>query len=150
MKLLNRYISKRLKNRIRNFVIIGGLAAIVNLGTMIFFVEVFGFKGYYQKNAANIITMEISIIFNFIFQRQWTWKEAPKKHGKGLFLQFCMFNGSAIAGVLMRTVLFAILEFLGVFYLINVTFGIIAAATLDFILYDKIVFKRGEYGRDNV
>jgi len=135
---------------VKKFLIVGCVAAIVNLLTMSFLIELLGFKGYYLTNLANIISIEVSIFFNFSFQKIWTWRDAPKKQGKGLVVQFILFNSAAVTGVLIRIVLFAILEIFEVFYLINVTVGIATAATLDFILYDKIVFRRNNYGSEIV
>jgi putative flippase GtrA len=47
-----------------------------------------------------------------------------------------------MAGMVMRSIIFAALELIGVYYIINVIFGIALAAGFSFILYDKIVFKR--------
>ena len=55
------------------------------------------------------------------------------------------FNLAALTGISIRIILFAILEKWGVFYLLNVAFGIGLAATVDFIIYDKLVFKRPAY-----
>lgn len=141
---------KIFNHRTKKFLIAGFVAAIVNLLTMSFLIELLGFKGYYLRNLANIIAMEISIFFNFFLQRIWTWGDAPKKQGKSLVLQFILFNSAAVTGVLIRIVLFAILEMFKVFYLINVTIGIATAATIDFILYDKFVFRRNEYGTKDI
>ncbi len=43
---------------------------------------------------------------------------------------------------MVRIVIFAALDNLGVFYLINVFFGIGIASILNFILYDKLIFRR--------
>lgn len=132
----------RFDERIKRFLIIGFSAALVNLLLMALFVEVLGFKTYILKNIANVLAIEISITYNFIFQRAWTWKDAPKKVGNRLIAQFISFNLAAFTGIAIRIVFFAILEWWGVFYLLNVVFGIGLAATVDFILYDKFVFRR--------
>ena len=128
--------------RIKKFILVGGSAAVVNLGLMALLVELFGFEGYFFKNLANLISMETSILYAFICNRIWTWYDAPKKEGKKLVGQFFLFNLAVLAGVLVRIGLFALFEFYGLFYLLNVTLGIGVAAILDFILYDKIVFRR--------
>ena len=42
-----------------------------------------------------------------------------------------------------RVILFAVLERLGVFYVLNVVLGIVVVAAMSFILYDKVVFRNG-------
>jgi dolichol-phosphate mannosyltransferase len=132
----------RLTGRVKKFLIIGFSAAFVNFLLMILFVEVLGFKSYYLKNLANILSIEISILYNFILSRLWTWGDVPRKQGKGLITQFISFNLAAFTGISIRVIVFAILEKLRVFYLLKVAIGIGLAATVDFILYDKLVFRR--------
>ena len=81
----------RFTKRIKKFLIIGSSAALVNFFLMIFLVEALGFKSYYLINLANILSIEISIVYNFIFQRAWTWKDAPRKEGGGLIAQFIIY-----------------------------------------------------------
>ncbi len=135
----------RYNERIRKFLIVGFSAVIVNFLLISFFVEILGFKGYFLKNLANILAIEMSAVYNFSISRLWTWKDAPKKQGKSLVGQFMSFNLALLAGIVLRVILFAAFEKWGVFYLLNVTIGIGIAAVIDFILYDKLVFRRKEY-----
>lgn len=132
----------RFTDRVKRFLIIGSSAALVNFLFMILFVEIFWFKTYFLKNVANVSSIEISIFYNFLLSRLWTWVDAPKKQGKSLIAQFISFNLAALTGIGIRVVVFAILEKWGIFYLLNVAFGIGLAATVDFILYDRLVFRR--------
>lgn len=109
---------------------------------MILFVEVLSFQTHLLKNIANILSIEVSVFYNFLLSRAWTWSDAPQKTGKSFFLQFISFNLAALAGILVRIVIFAVLDKFGVFYIINVFLGIGIAAIVDFILYDKLIFKR--------
>ncbi len=135
----------RYNERIRRFLIVGISAAIVNFLLISFFIELLGFKGYFLKNLANILAIEMSAVYNFSISRVWTWKDAPKKQGKSLLGQFISFNLALLAGIVLRIILFAVFEKWGIFYLLNVTIGIGMAAVIDFILYDKLVFRRKEY-----
>jgi putative flippase GtrA len=112
------------------------------------FIEFLGFKSYFLKNLANILAIEMSAIYNFSISRLWTWKDAPKKQGKSLVGQFIYFNLALLAGIVLRVILFAVFEKWGIFYLLNVAFGIGIAACIDFILYDKFVFRRGRYQKE--
>lgn len=132
----------RFIDRVKKFLIVGSSAAFVNFLLMIFFVETLGFRNFYLINVANVLSIEISIIYNFFFSRGWTWRDVPKKQGKSLIAQFMSFNLAALTGIGIRVIVFAILEKWGVFYLINVALGMSLVATVDFILYDKLVFRR--------
>ena len=128
--------------RIIKFLVVGCSAAVVNFLLMAVFIEFFGFKTYFLKNLANILAIEISAVYNFSISRLWTWRDAPRKQGKSLVAQFISFNLALLTGIVLRIVLFAILEKWRVFYLLNVAIGIGVAACIDFVLYDRFVFRR--------
>jgi putative flippase GtrA len=128
--------------RIMKFLIVGFSAAAVNFLLITILIELLGFKGYFFKNLANILAIEMSAVYNFSISRLWTWKDAPRKRGKGMIGQFISFNLALLAGIVIRIILFAVLEKWGVFYLLNVGLGIGIAACINFILYDRFVFKR--------
>lgn len=132
----------QLNERLKRFIIIGSSAAVVNFALMIFLVETLSFNTYVLKNIANAISIELSVFYNFVLSRIWTWGDAPKKKGKGLVTQYISFNLAALTGILVRLIIFAILDKLGVYYLINVFIGIGIASLVDFILYDKLIFRR--------
>lgn len=127
-------------NRIEKFFITGLSASIVNFLLMVLFVEAFHFKTYILKNVANILAIFLSIIYNFIVSRLWTWSEIPKKHGRSLLVQFISFNLANMFTMGLRVAVFAWLEKVGVNYMLNVIIGIVLAAVISFILYDKLVF----------
>ena len=128
--------------RVKRFFIAGVSAAFVNLFLMVLFVEVFGFDTYLLKNIANIAAIELSIIYNFTISRMWTWGDIPQKTGTGLMAQCVTFHIANLMGMAVRVVIFAVLDKLGVFYILNVTAGIIVAAAMSFLMYDRFVFKR--------
>jgi len=128
--------------RIKRFLIVGISAAFVNISIMVLFVEGFGFKTYFLKNLANILSIEVSIIYNFMLSRAWTWSDTPSTKGRDLLGQCVSFHVANVTGLVLRVVLFAFLEKFAVFYVLNMMFGIVLAAFVSYILYDKIVFKR--------
>jgi dolichol-phosphate mannosyltransferase len=132
----------RYNERVVRFLIVGCSAAAVNFLLIAIFIELLGFKSYFFKNLANILAIELSAIYNFSISRVWTWRDAPRKQGKSLVGQFIYFNLVLLVGIVVRVILFAIFEKWGLFYLLNVAIGIGIAACIDFILYDKFVFKR--------
>jgi putative flippase GtrA len=135
----------RYNERIGKFLIVGFSAAFVNFLLITIFIELLAFRSYFLKNLANILAIEMSAIYNFSISRVWTWKDAPRKQGKSLVGQFIYFNLVLLAGIIIRVILFAVLEKWGLFYLLNVAIGIGIAACIDFILYDKLVFRRKEH-----
>jgi dolichol-phosphate mannosyltransferase len=132
----------RFHQRVKKFLIAGLSAAFVNLSLMILLVEYLGFKTYLLKNLANIMAIEVSIIYNFMVSRAWTWRDVPPKKGKDLMAQCVSFHAANLVGMAARVIIFATLERLGVFYVLNVILGIGVAAAMSFVLYDRIVFKK--------
>ena len=128
--------------RLKRFLLVGSSAFVVNAALMVFFVEALGFVSPLMKNAANMAAMEISIFYNFLISRLWTWKDAPKKRQGRLAAQFVAFNVAAVAGVMIRIASFAVMESWQMHYLLNVTIGSGLAAAFDFVLYDRLIFKR--------
>jgi len=137
----------QLNKRLKRFLIVGSSAAILNFALMILFVETLSFDTAVLKNIANVISIEVSVFYNFLLSRIWTWGDAPKRQGKGLVLQFISFNLAALSGIVARIIIFAALDSFGVFYLVNVFCGIGVVAILDFILYDKLIFRRVKHNK---
>lgn len=128
--------------RLKRFLLVGSSAFVVNAALMIFFVEALRFDSPLLKNIANVMAMELSIFYHFVVSRMWTWQDAPKKHRERLAVQFIAFNLAALAGVLIRIASFAVMENAQIHYLLNLTIGVAMAALLDFILYDRLIFRR--------
>ena len=128
--------------RLTRFLLVGSSAFVVNAALMIFFVEALGFVSPLMKNIANFAAMEMSIFYNFLISRMWTWKDAPKKRQGRLAVQFVAFNLAALAGVMIRIASFAVMESWQIHYMLNMTIGCGMAAVFDFVLYDRLIFKR--------
>ena len=62
--------------------------------------------------------------------------------GGPLAAQFAAFNCAALAGVAVRVASFAALENRQIYYLLNLTVGVVMAAALDYVLYDRWIFRR--------
>jgi len=139
---INERISRLFNERIIKFLISGGSAALLNFALIYIFIEFLGFKTYFLKNLANLLVIEICIVFVFTLSRVWTWNDAPKKQGKSLWGQYLSFNLAYLAGIVIKVILFAVFDKLGMFYIINIAIGMVVAAGFDFIFSDKFVFKR--------
>ncbi|MEW6333761.1 MAG: GtrA family protein [Thermodesulfobacteriota bacterium] len=133
--------------RLKRFLLGGSSAFVVNAALMIFFVEALRFDSPLLKNIANVMAMEISIFYHFLISRMWTWQDAPKKHRERLAVQFMAFNFAALAGVLIRIASFALMENWRIHYMVNMTVGVGMAALFDFILYDRLIFRRIAQGK---
>ena len=128
--------------RVLWFILVGAVAAAVNLAAMVLCTSVLGEHEAWRRNLANVFAMAVGTTAAFLLNRRWTWEDSPKKAGKSLLYQYLLYCGSASAGVALRICLFAVLDALtSIHYLLNVVVGIGSAAVLDFFLYSKFVFR---------
>jgi len=86
--------------------------------------------------------MELSVLYNFFLSRLYTWSDRPKETGYRLFLQILKFHGGIASTLLLRVALFAILQWVGIYFMYNAAIGIILAAVVNFFIYDTLVFKK--------
>lgn len=130
------------KFRILKFLISGCSAAIINLGLFYILVACLQFNTKLLENVGNALSMEVSIIYNFILSRFWTWNDARKEYGPKLIKQCTLFHIAVGFSIVIRLIMFPILQFFGVHYLVNAIVGIGTAAIVNYILYDRIVFRK--------
>ena len=86
--------------------------------------------------------MEVSIIYNFLLSRFWTWNDSKREQGFNLIKQCALFHAAVGISICIRLIMFPILQLFGVHYVLNAIVGIGAGAMINYILYDKIVFRR--------
>ncbi len=131
-------------NRAGKFILVGSFSALLDIVVVIVLVEIVGLPGYWGKNLANAAGMETGSVCAFMLNRGWTWKDADKKRGRELLRQFMFYHVPLLFGILMRVVLFAILEAFGIPYLLSILLAIGMAAVVNFFFFDRLVF-RGVY-----
>ncbi len=141
-----RFIKSLLKNPyiLLKFLLISGSAVILNLLLLYLLVHYLGMGSRLGENIANVISMEISIIYNFFMSRAFTWSDRHRETGKNLFIQIAKFHAAIGISLLFRIALFFVLQLVGVFYLLNAAIGIGLAAAFNFVIYDTLIFKRKE------
>ena len=134
------YVRQR-RLTIVKFLIVSGSAAGLNLLLLFLMVKYLGFSTLLGENAANAISMELSIIYNFFMSRAITWRDRPRERGRRLCIQIVKFHITIGITLLFRLALFPILQQFGVFYLYNASIGIAIAAIFNFVIYDTRIFK---------
>ncbi len=119
----------------------GGCAAVFNLALAYVGVDVLGFDSTLQQNMVNLLAMEASLLFSFVVYRTFVWRMRGRDPSEIFLKQLPMYHLSAGAGILARLAIFPILQYFGVYYLINIALGIVVGAALNFVLADRFVFK---------
>ncbi len=144
--IIRRSISYIVSNRRRllPFIVIGGTAFFINWGLFKQF-RVAGMTSRLQVNLALAASMEISILYNFILQYLWTWKDTVRLRGWSLLARAVAFHGAVGVGAILRLVLFPIGQTLEIQDDLNFVIGVAAATGIDFFLYDKWVFHKAAH-----
>ncbi len=103
--------------------------------------DLLGFRSDLQQNYINFAAMETSLLYSFFVYRAFVWKDKASPARRILLRQIPLYHLSAGAGLLSRMLLFPALQILGLHYLLNIVVGILAGATVNYILTDRYVFK---------
>ena len=135
---------KRLfQEKVIKFLVGGGVAALVNLFLIFALVEWLGFNSESLRNIANIIAIELSLLASFFIYRIWVWTGGSWKFKDVIFRQIPLYHLSAGTAILSRIFLiFPILNWLGINYLINTLIGVLISASINYIISDRLVFKK--------
>ena len=134
------YLSSN-RRRILPFIVIGGTAFFINWGLFKLF-RMAGMTSRVQVNLALAVSMEISILYNFALQYRWTWKDTDRLRGWSFLARVAAFHGAVGVGALLRLILFPIGQLIDLQDDLNFVIGVAAATLIDFVLYDKVVFKK--------
>jgi putative flippase GtrA len=93
------------KERVRffRFAIVGSLGAVIDFGVF----NLLTWQFNVQEVAASIISYVCGMASNFTWNRFWTYPESRSKHVAHQVSQFAIVN---LTGLLIRTLIFAMLE----------------------------------------
>jgi dolichol-phosphate mannosyltransferase len=130
------------RSKIIKFLLAGGLAAGLNLVLIYLIIEKLGFHTPFLRNIANIISIEISLVFSFFIYRTWVWTGGVWNFGEVFLRQLPLYHVSAGVAVITRVLfIFPILDWLKVNYAINTIIGALASASINYLISDRFVFK---------
>ena len=143
-------IKKILKKRAVKFMLGGGISALFNLVLIYIMIEQMGFNTPVLRNVANVISIELSLIFSFFIYRMWVWTGGTWKISEVLQKQLPLYHLAAGSAVATRVlVVFPLLDWLGISYSVNTLVGIVLSATLNYVISDRLVFKQKDGAKDN-
>jgi dolichol-phosphate mannosyltransferase len=130
-------------NKQLKYLVLGGITAVFNLVVIWLLVELFRLDTPLQRNFANLVAIEISLIFSFFVYRLGVWTQASSDLRQILFRQLPLYHLSTSLTVMVRSFLiFPILDWLGVDYVINTLIGIGLGAFLSYFFNDQLVFSK--------
>jgi dolichol-phosphate mannosyltransferase len=140
-------------SKVFKFLIGGGIAALSNLVLIFGFIEWLGFNTPILRNVANGLSIEFSLLASFFIYRIWVWPGGAWTVREVLWRQIPLYHISAGTAVVARIFLiFPTLDSLEVNYTINTLFGVLVSAALNYLISDRLVFKKSDsscycYGR---
>ena len=134
-------LNRLLHSRILRFLIGGGVAATFNLVLIFWLIDGLGFNTPLLRNIANIVSIELSLVFSFFIYRIWVWPGGVWNVKEILLRQLPLYHLSAGVAIISRIFLiFPILDWLKVNYLINTLVGVLVSAILNYLISDRLVF----------
>ena len=92
---------------------------------------------------ASLIAIQIAIINNFIWNRQFTWTDRPMKGYQAIKKGLIKFTlVSWVAGALNWVILLILTEYAGIYYMIANLMAILVASILNYFLNDLWTFRK--------
>jgi dolichol-phosphate mannosyltransferase len=132
-----------LGSKLIKFLLGGGLSAGVNLALIFLLIEQLGFNSPVLRNAANLIAIEISLVFSFFVYRLFVWPGGSWRFRAVFLKQLPLYHISAGSAVLARVLLvFPLLDFFQVPYFLNTLVGVLLSASINYFLSDRFVFRQ--------
>jgi dolichol-phosphate mannosyltransferase len=113
--------------RILKFGVVGASGIVINLWMLYTLIEIFSVS----PMVAVVFSIETSIITNFILNDLWTFK---KMHNSTFIRRVCSFHVISAVGAIVNIAIFAMLTYVGIWYILAEVVGILCAFALNFIL----------------
>ncbi len=126
--------------RLFTYVLIGGTAALVNLGVLAIFQREGSFKVLWYLILANIAAYELSILANFIPNDYFTFRFLPG-HQRSWLARCLRFHVTSLSGVLVTSALFFIFyHWFGLAVLIAQAIALILAVFYNFTVHHVFTY----------
>jgi putative flippase GtrA len=143
-----KYNTTRLAKLFR-YGMMGILVALSQVLSITALVELGGLEGLTGENIANLISIEVSIIVGYFLHSRVTWQAGRAGRKPGARLRaFAQFHAVTLFSAAIRAGVFYVLSTTGMHYRLNAIIGVAIAVILNFLGYDRLVFReRGRWAR---
>ena len=122
------------------YVVNGSLVALFQILVMWIMVRTLNIQEFQSINIANIISIEITLFFAFFLHSKITWRQKYNT-SSNFIIKLIKFHLVTFISISIRIIVFYILTSIGFFYLLCTILSIIIAIFINFLGYDKIVFR---------
>lgn len=119
----------------------GLLVALSQFISIVFLVDILKFENLLQQNLAYALSIEISILVGFFLHANYSWNY--KFRGRiGVLWKFLQFQIVTSFSFMIRQFVFYLFSMQGMHYQLNTLIGILIAIIINFIGYDRLVFRK--------
>lgn len=126
--------------KLSKYAVSGAISATVQIVSLTYLVEELALNSGIMKSTSNFISIFLSLLTAFILHSKFTWRyrfTSLVDVGKKLFV----FLGISSLTVIIRLFLFEIGDSAEMQYQLNALLGIMVIVVLNFLGYDKLVFR---------
>lgn len=130
------------QKRIVRFILCGIVTAAFNILLISVLIDLLNFNTPVKRNIANVLAIEVSLLFSFFVYKTWVWSRGNWKIKQVLWQEIPLYHLSCGSVVCTRIlILFPVLDWLGVNYMFNSLIGIVLGSILNYMFNEKLVFK---------
>lgn len=124
--------------RLFKFSLVGAAGAIVNTSLLYILTEFC--RLYYL--VSSIIALEIAIVFQFVANDFWTFREKRSSSLSVFFQRLLKSNLWRLLGIAVNIfILYSLTEFLGLYYILSNIAGIFCAFALNYTLESRLTWR---------
>ncbi len=124
------------------YLIFGLLVACSQFISIYLIVEIFGLNSIQEQNIANIISILISFAVAFVIHSNLTWRYKYTSVFKIIQKIILFYLFSSISLIIRFILFFFLATYFGMDYQLNTLIGIFVAIMINFVGYDKWLFKK--------
>lgn len=140
--MIKKNIPKILEHKGFRFLICGGITAAFNVILLEGLIKSLKIATALGRNLANVLAIEVSLIFSFWVYKLWVWSESSWNWRTIIFREIILYHASMVLVISLRIFLiFPILDWLGVPSIVNTLIGIALGSIISYFFSDRIVFK---------
>lgn len=137
--------NQKSRQKIFRFLICGLVTAAFNLAIISLIIESLALNTPFLRNLANVVAIEISLIFTFFVYKIWVWSSSSWHLNQVFFREIPLFHLSSMFVITQRSlILFPIIDWLGLHYLLNTLIGIALGSVINYFACDKLVFNKNK------
>uniref|UniRef100_B8HXE5 Glycosyl transferase family 2 n=1 Tax=Cyanothece sp. (strain PCC 7425 / ATCC 29141) TaxID=395961 RepID=B8HXE5_CYAP4 len=144
-------LTQRLLNlRLTKFLFAGGVAFLINVLILALLINYWQWNTPILRNLANIVSIEISLVFSFFIYRTWVWPGGSWSISEVILRQLPLYHFSGGMVILLRIFLiFPLLDWLKVNYAINTLIGVLIGAIINYVINDRLIFQKKSLDKIN-